>query len=322
MNLLNSIPPFVFTWTTFFGAGIILYFYRYKNGSVGLSIQQLYKTCIPQNLLRSKSFHTDLKIYFIRKLTDFAFLVPGAYLLFLISNGFYDALSDFGRPFYSAEISTVLVLGVACTLIIAAEFNAFLWHYLEHKVPFLWELHKVHHSADSLNPLTNSRAHSFMPAIQFAMNGFVSGVPFGLLMYFYGFGFVELLTISAISNKILTVVTLDALRHSHVPLRFGLLERVIISPSMHQIHHSSLEAHWDKNFGVNLSIFDWMFGTAYRPREGEEMVNGIFGYSPEQLEQFHSLKGTYWWSLVRSFESLKRSLSREPKASQHSFRVE
>jgi sterol desaturase/sphingolipid hydroxylase (fatty acid hydroxylase superfamily) len=258
----------------------------------------------------------------IRKLTDFLFLAPGAYLLFWVSNSIYNALSDFAAPPDPAGMSIPVIAGVACALILAAEFNAFLWHYIEHKIPFLWELHKVHHSADSLNPLTNTRAHSFMPAVQFAMNGFVSGVPFGLFMYYFGGGFVELLAISAISNKLLTVATLDALRHSHVPLRFGLLEGVFISPAMHHIHHSSLEAHWDKNFGVNLSLFDWMFGTAYRPRKGEEMVNGIYGYSPEQLEQFHSLRGTYWDPLVRSFESLKRSVSPASEVSQRSFRVE
>ena len=146
------------------------------------------------------------------------------------------------------------------------------------------------------------------------MNGFISGVPTGLLMYYYGFGFVELLAITAISNKILTDSTLDALRHSHVPLSFGLLEGVIVSPRMHQIHHSSLEAHWDKNFGTNLSVFDWMFGTGYRPSAGEVMATGIYGYSPEQLQEFHTLKGTYWNPLVRSFESLKRSLRRGSEA--------
>lgn len=141
------------------------------------------------------------------------------------------------------------------------------------------------------------------------MNGLVSGVPTGLLMYYCGFGFVELLAISAISNKILTVATLDALRHSHVPVRFGMFEGIFISPHMHQIHHSSLEVHWDKNFGTNLAIFDWIFGTGYRPHRGEEIVPGIHGYCAEQLQQYHSLKGTYWHPLVRSFAILKQSLN-------------
>lgn len=322
IDLLNSIPSFVFTWTTFFGAGIVLFLLKYKDRIVGLSIHDAFRTCIPFDPIGSQSFHIDLKIYLIRKLSDFIFLIPGAYVLFLVSDGIYDGLSLLGTAPYSSGTSPALVLGAASTLIIAAEFNAFLWHYLEHKIPFLWELHKVHHSADILNPLTNKRSHSFMQAGKFVMNGFISGVPSGLLMFYFGFGFFELLVISAISNKILTVATLDSLRHSHVPLRFGPLEGIIVSPFMHQIHHSSLEVHWDKNFGTNLSIFDWMFGTAYRPRKGELMVNGIYGYSPEQLQQFHSLKGTYWDPLVRSFESLKGSLRPASESSQHSVQAE
>jgi sterol desaturase/sphingolipid hydroxylase (fatty acid hydroxylase superfamily) len=308
MDLIELIPSSVFTWTTFFSAGIILFILRYRNKIVSFSIKDAIRTCIPFDPLRSQSFHTDLKIYIIRKLTDFVFLIPGAYVLFLVSNGVYDALSAMGEPIASSGHSPARLIAVACTLIIAAEFNAFLWHYIEHKIPFLWELHKVHHSADNLNPLTNKRSHSFVQTAKFSMNGFISGVPTGLFMYYYGFGFVELLAISAIANKILTVATLDVLRHSHVPLRFGLLEGMFISPHMHQIHHSSLEVHWDKNFGTNLAIFDWMFGTAYRPQKGEDMVPRIYGYSPEQLQQFNSLKGTYWDPLARSFETLKRSL--------------
>jgi hypothetical protein len=162
IDLLDSIPSFAFTWTTFFGAGIVLFLLKYRERIVSFSILDAFRTCIPFDPIRSQSFHTDLKIYLIRKLTDFIFLVPGAYVLFLVSDGIYDGLSLLGTTPYSSGTSTALVLGVACILIIAAEFNAFLWHYLEHKVPFLWELHKVHHSADNLNPLTNKRSHSFM----------------------------------------------------------------------------------------------------------------------------------------------------------------
>ena len=308
INFIDSIPSFAFTWTTFFIAGIILFLLRYRKRLVTFSIKDVLSTCIPFDPLRSQSFHTDLKVYLIRKLTDFAFLIPGTYVLFLVSNSIFDTLSALDGTHSSDRTSPALVLGVACVLIVAAEFNAFLWHYFEHKVPFLWELHKVHHSADNLNPLTNHRAHSIVQVGKYTMKGCISGVPTGLIMHYYGFGFIELLAIAAIANKLLTVATLDVLRHSHVPLRFGLLEGVFISPHMHQIHHSSLEAHWDKNFGTNLAIFDWMFGTAYRPHKGEAMVNGIYGYSPEQLQEFHSLRGTYWDPLVRSFECLKRSL--------------
>ena len=304
INFIDSIPSFAFTWTTFFIAVIILFLLRYRERLVAFSIKDALRTCIPFDPVRSQSFHTDLKVYLIRKLTDFIFLIPGIYVLFWVSNGLFSTLSGLDGTPSSHENSPALVLGVACVLIVAAEFNAFLWHYLEHKVPFLWELHKVHHSADHLNPLTNHRAHSIVQIGKYVMKGFIAGIPTGLIMYFYGFGFIELLAIAAIANKLLTVATLDALRHSHVPLRFGLLEGVFISPHMHQIHHSSLEAHWDKNFGTNLSIFDWMFGTAYRPHKGEVMVNGIYGYSPEQLQAFHSLRGTYWDPLVRSFECL------------------
>lgn len=51
------------------------------------------------------------------------------------------------------------------------------------------------------------------------------------------------------------------LRHSHVPISFGPVERVFISPKQHQIHHSKQVEHFDKNLGVSLSVWDQMFGT-------------------------------------------------------------
>ena len=52
------------------------------------------------------------------------------------------------------------------------------------------------------------------------------------------------------------------LRHSHVWITYGrIMERLLISPAQHQIHHSKNKVHFDRNFGVVLAIWDGMFGT-------------------------------------------------------------
>ena len=51
------------------------------------------------------------------------------------------------------------------------------------------------------------------------------------------------------------------LRHSHVPLRYGALEKWLLSPAQHQLHHSVEVQDWDRNYGLLTSIWDRLFST-------------------------------------------------------------
>lgn len=95
----------------------------------------------------------------------------------------------------------------------------------------------------------------------------------------------------ASSVKLATIFSFDALKHSQFSVRLGWLEGILISPHMHQVHHSSLERHWDKNYGTNLSIYDWLFRTAYKPRQNEEIVYGIYGLDAAGLARFSTFRG-------------------------------
>ena len=66
------------------------------------------------------------------------------------------------------------------------------------------------------------------------------------------------------------------LRHSHVWLRYPTwLERVLISPAQHQIHHSNDERHFDRNFGSAFAVWDWAFGSLYIPQKREFLRFGL-----------------------------------------------
>lgn len=303
-----ALPPFLFTWTTFIGAGAIIFLLRYRSRIVNWSLGDFFRTLVPFDPLRSKSFHADVKVYVIRKLTDFIFLAPGTAIWAATAAATASALAATALVAPAGSGGWVAILIVALTLTLLGEFIAFAWHYAEHKVPFMWELHKVHHAAETLNPLTNQRAHSFVLLGKYSLKGLIGGVPSGFFMHYWGFGLVEVLAIGAIANKLLTVATLDALRHSEFPIGFGPLDRLFVSPHMHQVHHSSLQVHWDRNFGSNLAIFDWLFGTAYRPAKGEEIVYGIYGLTEDELAKYYSLRGTYVDPVVRSLRALKDAL--------------
>lgn len=159
---------------------------------------------------------------------------------------------------------------------LAHDFRAFITHYLMHKIPFLWEFHKVHHSATVLNPITQYRIHP----IEIIINnfGFI-----GVYVLMTGlFGYLSKYTINPITYLganvfSFTFLVLGAnLRHSHVKFTyFNWLEYIFISPFQHQIHHSNNSRHFNKNMGSKLAIWDGLFGTLLRSKEVEDIEVGL-----------------------------------------------
>jgi sterol desaturase/sphingolipid hydroxylase (fatty acid hydroxylase superfamily) len=69
---------------------------------------------------------------------------------------------------------------------------------------------------------------------------------------------------------------LEPFRHSHIWISYGpRLSFVFCSPCMHQIHHSVMLEHRDRNMGLMLSIWDYLFGTIYVPAKHERFRLGI-----------------------------------------------
>jgi sterol desaturase/sphingolipid hydroxylase (fatty acid hydroxylase superfamily) len=99
---------------------------------------------------------------------------------------------------------------------------------------------------------------------------------------------------------------LSALHHSHVWLSYGpVVERIIISPAQHQIHHSQDPAHHDRNFGNSLALWDWMFGTLYVIRGPEDLTFGLAGAAEKPLMSQELLK--VLWDPVRRMLRLDRA---------------
>jgi sterol desaturase/sphingolipid hydroxylase (fatty acid hydroxylase superfamily) len=67
------------------------------------------------------------------------------------------------------------------------------------------------------------------------------------------------------------------LQHTHLWIAFtGLAGRIFLSPAHHQIHHSNNPAHFDKNLGSCLAVWDWLFGTLHVPaKEPEPITFGV-----------------------------------------------
>ena len=197
-----------------------------------------------------------------------------------ISNGIIAGLVALFGPATPSTLP-VYVSRAIITLMLFLAYELGYWfnHWLSHKVPVLWEFHKVHHTAEVLTPLTNFRVHPIYGWIFANILAVSAAVANGFGHYMFGDTTYQF---ALADTNIILVLFIHAyvhLQHSHMWISFrGLLGRVLISPAHHQIHHSGDPKHFNKNFGSCLALWDWMFGTLYIPaKEREPLTFGFPG---------------------------------------------
>jgi sterol desaturase/sphingolipid hydroxylase (fatty acid hydroxylase superfamily) len=139
-------------------------------------------------------------------------------------------------------------------------------HRLEHRVPLLWEFHKLHHSDENMNTSTWARDH-FMQA---AWTAFFPAFTLGLI---FDLSLAEAGKAALYSN--LFLIGLSMFYHSAIRVQLPWLDRVLVTPQVHRIHHSIGAEHYNTNFADALPIFDILFGTYHRPRKDEFPATGL-----------------------------------------------
>jgi sterol desaturase/sphingolipid hydroxylase (fatty acid hydroxylase superfamily) len=180
---------------------------------------------------------------------------------------------------------------VTLMLFLAYEFGYWLDHYLKHRVPALWELHKVHHSAEVLTPLTTFRMHPLDTLVFTHILAVTAALTNGVVAYLFGDTTYQY---ALSGNNIILVVFIHLyvhLQHTHMWIAFrGTLGRVFVSPAHHQIHHSTNPIHFNKNLGSCLAIWDWLFGTLHVPAKEREKLT--FGVEPVTADT-HTVTGEF-----------------------------
>ena len=132
----------------------------------------------------------------------------------------------------------------------------YLKHWLTHRVNFLWEFHKVHHSSQQIDIWNANRFH---------FTEFLFGSYYAyFLMALVGFPTQEVF----IGSLILALTNIYS--HANINLPLGPLKYIINNPQLHIWHHSvDIDARKNVNYGDGLSIWDYLLGTAYLPPDRE-----------------------------------------------------
>ena len=265
------------------------------------NVKQALKTIFSPAVWLSRSSKQDVLCFLINRVF-FLTLRPMLITQIAVATALYHflhyqnlfPLGSFSEtPYWMAAL-----LFTACFFLLD-DFARFAVHYALHKIPLLWEFHKFHHSAETLTPLTVTRAHPVEGLIFTLRSALVQGLTIAVFLFLFGQQ-INLLTILGVNIFVILFHGLGSnLRHSNIPIQYPLaVERILMSPAQHHLHHSSDIKHFDKNFGVALSVWDRMAGSFLHSTQ----IPFTFGIGPETKQYTKTIGHMYLLPFVRALK--------------------
>ena len=276
---------------------------------------KLYQSCkviFSKEIWFSSSAKTDYLVMLLNSLL-LTIISPRLLAKATVAYFVYDLVSIWlqGNRLVTIELPQWLIaFGFTFFLFVFDDFARYWVHRWMHTVQILWSFHKVHHSATSLNPFTIFRTHPIEIIIFSIRSAVVQGLTTGIFFFMYG-NQVSLLIILGASIFTFSFNALGSnLRHSPVSIRYWRpIEYVFMSPAQHHIHHSVACEHRNKNYGVALSIWDWLFGSICFTKANEKYV---YGLGHKTKENPHKLEHIYF-KPFKEVLSIIRKQNLEPK---------
>lgn len=204
----------------------------------------------------------------------FNFFLLNLIVLIALSNAasvlFNDLLSIVGvsiTDFKLLEINTLPFFARIFLFFIVVDFVQWWTHRLLHKFKFLWNFHKVHHSVKQMGFAAHLRYHWMEPVIYNSLRY----IPLAIIG---GFSAQDVALVHFFN------ITIGHLNHANINWDYGWLKYILNNPKMHIWHHSKNlpeERKQGVNFGLTLSIWDYIFKTNYIPHSGRDIEIGFDG---------------------------------------------
>lgn len=214
---------------------------------------------------------------------------------FLFSLVAYNAVSNVGVELFSKflgvfgienivaiQLDNLPVWARFLILFLLSDFIQWSVHVMLHRVHWMWQFHKVHHSVEEMGFAAHLRYH-------WMENVFYKSALY-LPLTMIGFGLDDLFVLHAFN------IMIGHLNHSNLNITYGPLKYVLNNPVMHIWHHAKKmpDSHpYGINFGITLSIWDYIFKTAHIPHSGRDIELGFDeiekypqGFGEQSLEPF------------------------------------
>ncbi|MGN6616488.1 MAG: sterol desaturase family protein [Ilyomonas sp.] len=223
----------------------------------GITFFWLAESAIPLfHFNYNKWKHAGINIFF----TFTTIIVNFAFALLIVYTSKWCIEHHFGvLQFIKMPLWLTLLTGVMLLDLIGAYFI----HLIQHKVPWMWKFHMIHHADTCVDTTTANRHHpgeSIFRAVFTTLAVFIAGAPVWLVMLYQSLS-----------------VVLSQFNHANIrmpewldkPLRF-----VIVTPNMHRVHHHFMQPETDSNYSNIFSLWDRVFGT-YRYKPPEQLKYGL-----------------------------------------------
>ena len=284
-------------------------YWLYLLSSVFLAVVYFYITKKNTRVITSSKLwlHPSAKLdyyyfflsYFLNLFLLVPYIISAKSVAVYVNKFLYAQFDYFENTSFSYE---EIVLMYTISIFVFSDFTRYWLHRFLHTIPFLWEFHKVHHSAKVLTPITFYRVHpveNFLFGLRYSLSiGFVTGI----FIYLFG-AMIDIYMVLGV-NIFIFIFSLfgSNLRHSHVAFSYGkYIEKWLLSPKQHQIHHD--KKHFNKNYGGYIAIWDRVFGSLCLSNS----VNILkFGLRKNQMGEYVSLKDL----LLRPFINLIKNTRR------------
>lgn len=204
----------------------------------------------------------------------FNFFLLNLIVLIALSNTaealFNDFLGLFGWNISSLQLIDLnqLPIGIGLLLFfVVSDFIQWNTHRLLHRIPWLWNFHKVHHSVKEMGFAAHLRYHWMEPVVYKSL----LYIPLAMI------GGFEASHVAIVHFFALTV---GHLNHANLGWDYGILKYLFNNPKMHIWHHAKkipASVRYGVNFGLTLSVWDYLFGTNHIPQDGRDIELGFDG---------------------------------------------
>lgn len=189
----------------------------------------------------------------------------------VVVNLFNSFLASFGvKNLVALNIASLPVWGQLLTLFLVRDFIQWNVHRLLHRVGFLWEFHKVHHSVEQMGFAAHLRYHWIENVVYRSLEY----IPLAMI----GFGIDDFFIVHIFA------LAVGHFNHSNFRLPLGPLKYILNNPQMHIWHHAwhlPPERRYGVNYGISLSLWDYLFRTDYIPSDGRDIPLGF-----DHIEKF------------------------------------
>ena len=182
----------------------------------------------------------------------FVFLLNNVVFYLAGIGAVYATISTLDRGTFFGDVPLWLqwILGI-----LLLDLAIWFWHFMNHKIPLLWQFHQTHHSEKYLNATSALRFHlgELLLSAGYKIGIlYITNIPLGIFVAYEA------------------IITICAIYH-HANIRMpeklrNILERIIITPRLHRIHHSDKRTQHDSNYGVLFSWWDILFKTRQKSR--------------------------------------------------------